>query len=215
MRRKNLLSFLMLVFLLALVSACCRPPKISSVSVSLIPQHRDWWCWAATTEMISDYYGHRVGQCESANFVHGTPPNCCTEGCSCWGSAWGVGISDIQNNWTHWNFEYTYTASSLTWDKLKETISTSSYCCKSPVQAIWWWTGGGGHVITIYGYAEAGGEKYVSYLNPWPPDYRREENGTCTAVVGGEDVVITYDAFVSSTIHTWGGSFYKFKYTGP
>jgi len=190
---------------------------MSSLKVKLIPQHRDWWCWAATTEMISEYYGHRVQQCDSANFIHGLPPDVCT-GCSgdCpgWGGAWGASIADIQNNWTHWNFDYDYTAASLSWSKLKETISTSSNCCMSPVQVVWWWTGGGGHVVTAYGYVEAGGTNYVAYMNPWPPDCQKVNNN-CTGVTGGEDVVSTYDAFVSTAGHNWGNSFYKFSYTGP
>jgi len=188
-----------------------------SVNVDLIPQHRDWWCWAATTEMISDYYGHRVDQCQSANFVHGTPPDCCTGctgDCPCWGSGWGATINDIKNNWTHWSFDYTYASSSLSWKDLREIISTSKYCKKSPIQVVWWWTGGGGHVVTAYGYAEVGSDRYVSYLNPWPPDCEKTGN-QCKSASGGEDAVMTYDAFVSDASHNWGDSFYDFKYTGP
>lgn len=201
---------------IGLLAGCCQPPRLSSVPVVLAPQNRDWWCWAATTEMISDYYGHRIDQCKSANYIHGTPPDCCT-GCSgncpCWGSAWSVSITDIKNNWTHWNFEYKYIPSSLSWDDVKETVSTTPFCLKSPIQAIWWWTGLGGHVVTIYGYAEIGDEKYISYFDPGPPDCEKK-NGQCSPVPGGEDVVVTYDAFLSDGTHTWGGSFYNFKYIG-
>lgn len=201
---------------IVLLAGCCHPPRISSVPVELIPQHRDWWCWAATTEMISDNYGHRIDQCKSANYIHGTPPECCTGctgDCPCWGIAWGATISDVKNNWTHWNFGYTYTSSSLSWDKVKKTISTTRYCKESPIQVIWWWTGGGGHVVTAYGYAEIGDERYISYFDPLPEDCERED-GQCTPVTGGEDIVITYEAFVNDGIHTWGASFYDFKYTG-
>ncbi len=218
MRRKEIAYGLLILGLLPLISGCvCKPPLISSVNVNLIPQQRDWWCWAASAEMISEYYGHKINQCEAANYVHGTPPDCCT-GCSgdCpgWGSAWGASITDVKNTWANWNFDYTYRASSLTWDTLKQTISTSKHCCQSPVEVVWWWTGGGGHVVVAYGYAEVGGEKYVSYRNPWPPNCAKSDD-LCSPVSGGEDAVMTYDAFVSSGSHNWGNSFYKFKYTGP
>jgi len=172
--------------------------------------------------MISEYYGHKIDQCESANYVHGTPPDCCTGckgDCPCWGDDWGATITNIQDNWTHWDFDYTYTASSLSWEELKETISTSKCCLKSPIQVVWWWYPigwNGGHVITAYGYAEAGGEEYVAYFNPLPEDC--EEPATpqdqCTPATGGEDHVSTYDAFVDDGVHSWRNSFYDFKYIG-
>ncbi|MBE0426047.1 MAG: hypothetical protein IBX72_05310 [Nitrospirae bacterium] len=224
MRRKAIPLIIAVIALLALASGCCHPPGIASVGLSLHPQERDWWCWAASTEMISEYYGHRIAQCDSANYVHGTPPDCCT-GCTgicpCWGSGWGATISDIQNNWTHWNFEYKYVASSLPWedadkDDVKDTISPTKYCKKSPIYVVWWWTGGGGHVVVAYGYAEAGGQRWVSYMNPWPPDCERPDppGNVCNPVGGGEDVVSTYDAFVNDGVHQWGNSFYAFKYIG-
>ncbi len=193
---------------------CCVPPNLCSVNVTLVPQHRDWWCWAATTEMISDYYGHRIDQCQSANYIHGIPPDCCdgcTGDCQGWGSAWGASIEDIKNNWGHWQFSFSYSASSLTWTKLKETISTSQCCGHSPVQVVWWWTGGGGHVVTAYGYAEAGGEHYVAYFNPLPCDCSKKSN-QCNPCPGGEDAVSTWDAFESDANHSWGNSFFSFKY---
>ncbi len=211
---------MLFVLVVVLLAGCCSPQKLSSVNVRLIPQHRDWWCWAASTEMISEYYGHRVDQCQSANFVHGIPPDCCTGctgDCPGWGGDWGATISDIQNNWTHWNFNYQYVASSLSWDNLKKTISTAMFCCKSPIMVVWWWKPvgwSGGHVVVAYGYAEAGGQRYVAYYNPLPEDCSKV--GTqCTAVPGGEDAVTTYDAFVDDASHTWGNSFYDFDYTGP
>jgi hypothetical protein len=202
----------------ALLAGCCTPPNLASVGVNLVPQHRDWWCWAATTEMISTYYAHRVDQCQSANFVHGMPPDCCTGctgNCPGWGSGWGATIADIQNNWTHWNFQYKYTPGSIGWSDLRETISTTPNCKKSPIQAVWWWTGGGGHVVTIYGYAEVGGQQYVSYFNPLPVDCTRSAAGTCSSATGGEDAIRLYSDFVSSASHNWGDSFSEFKYAGP
>jgi hypothetical protein len=170
--------------------------------------------------MTSEYYGHQIDQCESANYVHGVPPDCCTGctgNCPCWGSDWGATISDIQNNWTHWNFDYTYEASSLSWDELKQTISTSTNCGSSPIQVVWWYTWGGGHVVTAYGYAETPDGNYVYYKNPWPPDCAEPEEAEdeCAPEIGGEDAVTTYAVFVNDGVHNWGNSFHHFQYTGP
>ena len=217
MRRKGFIYTALTLVFLALASGCCRPPKLSSVSANLkIPQHTNTWCWAASTEMVSEYYAHRIRQCASSKYVHNNPADCdkgCEGYCSCW-NVCGVSIAQMKDNWTHWNFEYEYISSSLSWKKLKETISTSPYCDRSPIQVIWWWTGGGGHVVTAYGYAEAGGQKYVAYYNPWAPDCEGPDKKCKSPVPGGEDVVNTYDAVVSTAGHNWGNSFYEFRYTG-
>jgi hypothetical protein len=212
---------LLAIALCAFSAACCKPLSIGSIGVSLTPQHRDFWCWAATTETISAYFGHRIDQCRSANFVHGTPPECCSGcsgDCACWGDDWAASITDIKNNWTHWGFTFTHTASSLEWnhvlkDDIRDTISSAPHCKKCPIQVIWWWYGGGGHVVTAYGYADNGTSGYVSYLDPLPADC--EKTGTqCGPATGGDDVVSTYEAFVDDGIHKWGDTFYNFKYTG-
>jgi hypothetical protein len=226
MRTKMITSFVLLSALAVWVPSCCTPNKIGSVGLSLVPQHTDCWCWAACTEMISEYYGHKVIQCDSSNYVHGTPPDCCgncNDACPCWidwPESWGATIGQIKNNWTHWNFDYTYIDANLPWhdddeDDVRDTISTKPFCKKSPLFVVWWWRYGGGHAVAAYGYAEIAGEKYVSYLNPWPPDCERNEEGDeCYPVSGGEDEVMTYDAFVDDGLHSWKDTFYDFKYTG-
>ncbi len=211
-----------------LVVGCCTTPMSERHSVNLYPQQRDWWCWAATTEMISDYYGHRVQQCDSANFVHGTAPNCCTGctgACPCWGSAWGASLADIKNNWTHWNFAYQYCASALSWADLKATLSKRICCAKSPVQAVWWWRDSAGnvssgHVVAITGYVELrllpGTLRYVYYNNPAPMDCSHSLQGLCQqAASGGSAAMSSYEAFKVTGNRTWEDSFYGFSHTGP
>jgi hypothetical protein len=231
--RRKVIPLIMTVFaLLALAFGCCHPPNIASVGVNLIPQQRDWWCWAATTEMISEYYGHRTNQCNSASYVynkdHSPDINCCTGctgDCPCWGGKWGATIGEIKDNWTHWDFQYTYLSSELPWeddekDDVKGTISPTRFCKKSPIQVVWWWYPNpgwnGGHVVTAYGYAEVGGLRYISYFDPWPPDCDKPDvpGNVCNPVAGGDDVVSTYTNFVDDGVHQWGDSFYDFKYIG-
>jgi hypothetical protein len=217
------------VFLLLIgLSACCTTSKLSSVPANWhVPQHTNTWCWAASTEMISDYYNHRINQCDSSRFVHNKPASCsqgCPDYCKCFDDhlnyADRVGcyasISDIKNNWTHWSFSYLYTSSDLSWADLKKSCSMASGCDKSPVQIIWWWTQGGGHVVTAYGYAETAGGNFVSYFNPWTYDCSMPNKDCSSAQTsGGEDAVATYEWMVSTADKTWGDSFSKFKYVGP
>jgi hypothetical protein len=113
-------------------------------------------------------------------------------------------MSELKDNWDHWGFTYTHVASSLSWSDLKKTLSTTSYCRKSPVEAII-----PGHVVVVYGYAEIDGNQYVFYRDPWEPNC--ETDGTnCTSKSGGNDVVTTYTAFSD----IWRESLYSFKYTG-
>lgn len=213
MKYKRFVQFIMLMTVIAaLFSGCCKPPKVASVGMNLHPQERDWWCWAAAAEMISQYYGHTIEQCDSASYVYNKDHNpdiaCCTGctgNCPCWGSSWGVYMSELLDNWDHWNFTYTHVASSLSWTELKKTISTTSYCRKSPIEAII-----PGHVVVVYGYAEIDGNNYVFYRDPWEPNC--DKDGTnCTPKSGGNDVVTTYAAFTG----IWNESLYSFKYTGP
>jgi hypothetical protein len=199
------------------LAGCCTPQKFGGVAASWHPpQHTDTWCWAASTEMVSDFFGHRVNQCDSSQNVHGRPTSCtggCPAYCDCRGSC-GATIAQIESNWTHWSFSYRHVATSLDWDTMKKTLSSTSACDKSPVQVIWWWTGGGGHVVTAYGYAETPTGNYVSYFNPWSPDC----TDTCpesTSTTGGDDAVATLDWMVSTTDKAWGDTFHQFKYTGP
>lgn len=198
----------------------CIPLAESKLEIGLVPQHRDWWCWAACTEMVSSYYHTRVDQCYSADFVHGTPPECCTScsgKCPCWGKDWGVNIVQIKNNWNHWLFRYEYKPSNLDWATLKATISSGKYCDKSPIYVVWNWYGGGGHVVMVNGYKDdkVANTQLVYYNNPWPPDCVKDSSGNCSPQTGGETAVSTYDDFVDDGIHKWTNSFYKFIDENP
>jgi len=203
---------MLFLILLGLFYGCCRPPAISSVPINLYPQQRDWWCWAASAEMISQYYAHRINQCDSASYVYNVDHNpdidCCT-GCSgdcpCWGSQWGVFLDELKDNWDHFNFQYVYENDVLSWDDLKETIATTSGCGRSPIEALV-----PGHVVVIYGYAEVAGERYLSYRDPWEPNCEKS-GSSCSSKTGGDDVLTTYDAFITR----WWGSLYDFEYVEP
>lgn len=214
MREERLKLVLSAGMLLAFLFACtCTPKQLASVDLPFTPQHRDWWCWAAVTEMISQFYGHRVDQCDSAEYIGGG--NCCTGctgDCDCWGWPWGATVTDIDNNWTHWDFTYTSTSSSLTWEELRDAID----CEDSPLMVWWTWKPlgtNGAHVVAAYGYVEAAGQQFVSYYDPWAPDCQKVGN-VCSHTAGGDEVVNTYAAFTETGGHLWNHTWYDFTYTG-
>ena len=64
------------LILLGFVSACCDPAVIGSQAVTLRPQETSMWCWAASGEMVMDFLGTDVGQCDEANKRFGRS-DCC------------------------------------------------------------------------------------------------------------------------------------------
>jgi hypothetical protein len=223
----RVLTLISALAIMCAMPGCCRPLRVGSVPANLfVPQHTNTWCWAASTEMISDYYNHRVYQCDSSRYVHNKPASCsggCPDFCKCWEddnysdrTGCGARIDQIKRNWTHWKFKYTYTGAELSWKNLKKSLSMRPFCDRSPVQIIWWWTLGGGHVVTAYGYAEAAQYKFVYYFNPWAPDCKQPDKACSSySVSGGDDAVSTYEWVVSTADKRWGDTFAKFSYAGP
>jgi Papain-like cysteine protease AvrRpt2 len=222
--KKFPLLILLAILVLTFCGCPCRPLKVGIIPIkSTVPQHTNTWCWAASTELISDYYNHRVDQCESSKFVHNNPADCskgCPGYCSCWyiynvQPGCGATISQIADNWTHWKFKYVNTSAALSWDDLKVSLSVMRKCDKSPVQVIWWWTEGGGHVVTAYGYVEGAQDKFVIYYNPWAPDCTDPDTACSSPTDGGEYASATYEWMVSTADKRWGDTFAKFSYAGP
>ena len=72
--RRALAGSLLAVFLL---SGCCRPNStIGSQAVNLHAQQTNMWCWAASGQMVMEFLGVNVTQCDEANkrFSH---TDCC------------------------------------------------------------------------------------------------------------------------------------------
>jgi hypothetical protein len=197
-------------------------PKGMLLKMHLRAQHRDFWCWAAATEMISEYLGRRISQCDSVSYVTGAA--WCTETCECesgWGPFFGAELEQMKDNWRHWDFKFKHLAGRLPWPDLTEEISRS----RRPVFAAWSWVGGGGHVLVVNGYAQPSGRdlilplirrNYVLYKDPWPPDCEPSDGFfTCTEVSGGDEAVSTYAAFVDDGVHVWDNTLHLFINTVP
>ena len=56
----------------------CKPPEIGSQQVILRPQETKLWCWAASGEMIMEFLGVSVEQCDEQNKRFGRT-DCCND----------------------------------------------------------------------------------------------------------------------------------------
>ncbi|MDX1907601.1 MAG: papain-like cysteine protease family protein [Bacteroidia bacterium] len=181
----------MLAGITLLLGACCEPALVGSTAVNLRPQETNNWCWAATTEMIADFLGTPTNQCDLANTRFGMT-TCCTaeeqDGCpknaDCNSPGWTM-FGEL-------GFTFQDSVAPLSWGRLKRAIG----CGQKPISYAYGPKSGGvGHVVVIYGYAEAGGQKFVFIKDPWAP---------CT----GQDRVITYEEYSNSgTTDHWVSQF--------
>lgn len=156
-----------------------------SLAVERRNQETNMWCWAASGEMVMDYLGVNVTQCDQANKRLGKS-NCCMS---------PVPNDCVQGGWPEFDkFGFTFAKTNstpLTWEQIVEQIDV----LKAPFAFTWAWTGGGGHMMVIYGYAEIGGIRYVMVHDPWPPGV-------------GATRTITYDDYVSGPDYSHWDDYY-------
>jgi len=182
----------LLVFGVLLVTACtCNPAVIGSQAVTLRPQETSMWCWAASGQMVMEFLGHNINQCDQANNRFGRTDCCNTPtptGC-------------VVGGWPEFSrYGFTFNKTSdapLTWDQVRKQI----YCARKPFAYSWHWSGGGGHMMVVIGYVTLDTVNYVTINDPWAPNV-------------GDQRIITYDAYVSGTGYTHWDDFYDVTYTG-
>lgn len=172
---------------IGLGGCACNPPDNESLSAPLHAQETNMWCWAASGQMVMNYLGGAVVQCDEANKEFGRS-DCCNN---------PTPGACVQGGWPQPD-KYGFTANTtsdaaLTWEQVKSQI----YCQKKPFAFAWHWTGGGGHMMVGFGYSTAGANKYVEVNNPWPPNV-------------GDHYTHTYDDYVSGSDHTHWNDYYNF-----
>lgn len=177
------------------LKGCCVPGPAESLAVTLHPQETRMWCWAASAQMVMDYLGHNVSQCVQANNRFGRTDCCNTP----------VPSACVNGGWPEFNkygFDFKTTSwAPLSWQKLKEQISTAANCKKRPFCFTWKWNGSGGHVLVAVGYITVGGIDLVEILNPGPVNV-------------GTHRWITYEAYVSGSNYTHWHDYYDIEYIG-
>ena len=164
----------------------CKPTEIGSQQVILRPQETNLWCWAASSQMIMEFLGVSVDQCDEANkrfghtdcCNHPTPNDC------------------VNGGWPEFDkYGFTFDRTSktaLSWEQVKNQI----YCAKKPFAFSWHHNKGGGHMMVVIGYVTVNGTNYVAINDPWLPNI-------------GDQRIITYNSFVSGSDYTHWDDFYN------
>jgi hypothetical protein len=160
--RKGVFLPIVSLLLLLLIYACCKPNNLIGFQlVTLKPQETNNWCWAATTQMITEFLGHGRTQCDLANQRFGRM-DCCTGTCP-------KNAACNMPGWTMFaecDFKTDATAAPLSWDNIKNQI----FCVKKPMSYAYGPKSGGvGHVVVVSGYFSVGGINYVTLTDPWSP----------------------------------------------
>lgn len=144
--------------------------------VSLYAQETNQWCWAASGQMIMNYLGYPVRQCEQANHASGRT-DCCNSPtpASCVFSGW----PDL--NRYGFNSTTTSYGTALSWDSLRYEIANN----RRPVAFSWAWTGGGGHMMVAIGARTVGTSNFVTMNDPWSPGWGGQSDLLYSAFVSG------------------------------
>jgi len=177
-----------------LLGGCCRAVRIER-DVRLQAQHRDYWCWAAATEMLTDARGRRASQCDSVAFTFPStgPLTCGPCGPACavgWGSGFGVELPQMLLNLDHWGWVYDFRSGPLSWDELTVALRGTDAALGGPVLAV-----RDQHAVVVVGVMMDGDRRLVRYFDPYPPDCHIDAGYQCQGVVGGQEWVTIFEAF--------------------
>ena len=140
-----------------------------ALGVNLEQQKYSEWCWAATTKLISNYYGKPAEQCDIVNWAYGLNYACYGPNEFKWNN-WANRPNDLygsngsmQNILWNKGIGTTVTDRALGWGDLVWDIKNYR-----PFILRYGWTSGGGHVLVARGYEDYNGVKSVFVANSWP-----------------------------------------------
>lgn len=152
------------IVLAALLQGCCvllPPPAAKQLDLTLHAQETNNWCWAGTTQMITEYLGHGVAQCDLANQRFGRSDCCqgnCPKNAACNMPGWTMFVES--------GFSLQTSGAPLAWDKVRREIA----CAKRPMSYAYGPKSGGvGHVVVVSGYLQVASARYLAISDPWAP----------------------------------------------
>jgi hypothetical protein len=189
------------------------PAKIHSLPVRLRPQETENWCWAACGQMVMEYLGRDISQCEQANNRYDLTGCCIRDlvplraNLSKDDSSLIAYVNCARSGWPEfekYNFASKRTTNAaLKWDELKAQLSGGPDSRGRPVVFSWRWKKGGGHMMVAKGYTSIDGQNYVIILDPWPPNK-------------GDEIIIPYSAYVEDPgNYSHWDDFYDLSITRP
>ena len=134
------------------------PPRLRTLlPVRLRPQETEGWCWAASVEMILNYFGAAFSQCDIANKQFSTERCCPDPPGEYRGGAWP--------EFEKFGFTCKTTQTALSWGVVSGEIRAGRpfvFCRR--------WDGGQYHLMVVSGcYLTATGRRYIQIHNPSPP----------------------------------------------
>jgi len=199
----------LLTFALLVGWGSCDPPDAATVTVPLIGQQTDMWCWAASGQMTMHYVhpASNPQQCDQANKRFSSTigaKNCCDN---------PVPDECVNGGWPEYEkYQFTATRRSgpLSWTQIKRQI----FCAKKPFAFAWHDMDGGGHMMVATGYKTVAGTRLVTVNNPLPVAVPAA-NGP-PGLTGGSLELDTYETFVGGDDydHTFWEAYYNIKFTG-
>ncbi|MFN8280732.1 MAG: papain-like cysteine protease family protein [Saprospiraceae bacterium] len=160
-----------LIWIVILHSSCCPtydyPNEFKYLDVKYIPQKQQYWCWAASSEMVLKYIHPQNGsfykQCLQARIcLEDTLDNC---------KCCLYPIHDTCN-FPHWpifdqlGFRVFNTDDNqvyLTWQNMLQEIDNNRPLCLT-----YNWTGGGAHMIIMNGYQIEDRQLWDYVMDPYP-----------------------------------------------
>jgi hypothetical protein len=156
-------------------------------------QNNSQWCWAASIQMVLNYYGVSINQEQIVARTYGTDyagnlPN------------WAGSLDAIHNNLNNWsmdNYGYSYTVSaSMGRGAPTPAILVQELSAGRPI-IIGYQTGQGGHavVITAVSYIPTMNGPYIQSIvvrDPWPSQQNMASRGRVE--YGGVDLANRIDA---------------------
>lgn len=208
------LAWIFAIGIITLTAQAARA-QIITLPLTLHWQQTGQWCWAASGQMLMDFFGPRdVPQCYQANQEFGR-----TDCCSC-----PTPGDCVQPGWPQfdtWGYNATTTnwGSPLSWSQVIAEINAGR-----PFMFSWAWNGGGGHAMVAYGYFNFSLPPFpfvtfppinwVFLANPWGPQGRCGPGGNASGPFGGDDEIVTYSEFVGGPgyDHTHGADIYNISH---
>lgn len=163
--------------------------------VPVIGQQNSNWCWAASSEMLVQFFrpGVDARQCDMANARFGRTdccdsptPDSCNQG----------GFFTMVPGQAGGSYGLTGQYGMLTREQMMAQIDAGK-----PMGAALYWSGGGGHAVVVNGYFDYISRDYYVYVqDPWPPNQ------------GTGNRWVKWEHFVADTVyedgyapHTLGG----------
>jgi Secretion system C-terminal sorting domain len=174
----------------ALLLLAASSGRAQIVTVPLVVQEQNQWCWAGCSKCILDHYGDVLDQCTIAEYarsvitwttIFGTT-NCCTNpNMGCNNPNYEAGhLGSIQDIIHHFhNITSVETPGPLTQVQIASQMAANKLFVEH-----WSWSTGGGHFVVGHGISGS----TIYYMNPWPG----EGLGFCT-----------YSWMLSDGSHTW------------